>query len=146
MGQARLDYPPNHIEADNRLSWFLGRLDQAYGDDAIYIHLKRNDSKVAASYAKRLFPGGIIPAYGHGIYFPESSDNSNLHIAEDYCNTVNSNIELFLKDKRSKIIFNLENAKQDFEKFWNMIKAEGNFEAAMSEFDTLYNASEDPAS
>lgn len=23
-----LDYPPNHIEADNRLSWFLGRLVQ----------------------------------------------------------------------------------------------------------------------
>ncbi len=27
VGPERLSYPSNHIEADNRLSWFLGRLD-----------------------------------------------------------------------------------------------------------------------
>ena len=30
-GDARLDYPDRHIEADNRLSWLLGRLDRQYG-------------------------------------------------------------------------------------------------------------------
>ncbi len=141
VGPTRLDYPTDHIEADNRLSWFLGRLDQTYGNDAVYIHLKRDNTEVAASYAKRLFTGGIIPAYRHGIYFPKSPNNSNLFVSEDYCDTVNSNIELFLKDKTNKMIFNLENAKQDFKKFWNMIKAEGDFDAAISEFNILHNAS-----
>lgn len=141
VGPTRLDYPKNHIESDNRLSWFLGRLDQTYGNDAVYIHLKRDDTKVAASYAKRLFAGGIIPAYGYGIYFPKSPENSSLFIAEDYCNTVNSNIEHFLKNKTKKMIFNLETAEQDFRKFWDLIGAEGDFNAAMSEFNTLHNAS-----
>ncbi len=143
VGPTHLDYPKNHIEADNRLSWFLGRLDQTYGNDAVYIHLKRDASKVAASYAKRLFAGGIIPAYGHGIYFPKSPDVSSLLIAEDYCDTVNSNIEHFLKDKSNKMVFNLENAEHDFKIFWNMIKAEGDYNAALSEFGILHNASKE---
>ena len=145
-GQTRLDYPSDHIEADNRLSWFLGRLDQKYGNDAMYVHLLRDRSKVAISYAKRLFPGGIIPAYRYGIYFPEPINTPILSIAEDYVDTVNANIELFLKDKRNKMAFNLENAKKDFREFWHFIGAQGDLEAALVEFDTRYNASEDSVS
>jgi len=32
-GPARLDYSARHIEIDNRLAWFLGGLDERYGDD-----------------------------------------------------------------------------------------------------------------
>ncbi|MEJ1383421.1 MAG: hypothetical protein RPV21_03475, partial [Candidatus Sedimenticola sp. (ex Thyasira tokunagai)] len=31
IGDRRLAYPQNHIEADNRLSWLLGRLEHTYG-------------------------------------------------------------------------------------------------------------------
>ena len=41
---ARLGYSENHIEADNRLSWFLGRLDQKFGSEAFYVHLSRDKS------------------------------------------------------------------------------------------------------
>ncbi|HIK35539.1 MULTISPECIES: hypothetical protein [unclassified Thermosynechococcus] len=34
LGEAHLAYPDRHIEVDNRLAWFLGRLDQTYGDRA----------------------------------------------------------------------------------------------------------------
>lgn len=30
-GAARFDYPQSHIEADNRLSWLLGRLNKTFG-------------------------------------------------------------------------------------------------------------------
>ncbi|MES9978612.1 MAG: hypothetical protein ABW107_07665, partial [Candidatus Thiodiazotropha sp. 6PLUC5] len=30
-GDKRIDYPDNHIEADNRLSWILGRIDNKFG-------------------------------------------------------------------------------------------------------------------
>ena len=58
-----------------------------------------------------------------------------------WVDTVNSNIELFLKDKNKKMEFNLENAKQDFQRFWEFIGAEGNIDAALLEFDVTYNAS-----
>ena len=48
-GKQRLNYPENHIEADNRLSWLLGRLDNTYGDDAFYVHLNRNIEDTIAS-------------------------------------------------------------------------------------------------
>ncbi len=52
-GYNRLQYPAHHIEADNRLSWFLGRLENKYGDDAFYVHLKRNIKDTAASLLRR---------------------------------------------------------------------------------------------
>ena len=67
LGDSRFAYPENHIEVDNRLSWLLGRLDRAYGDDAFYVHLRRPDQQVAASFLNR-YRGGIIRAYrGEGI-------------------------------------------------------------------------------
>jgi hypothetical protein len=53
IGNQRLAYPDNHIEADNRLAWFLGRLEAAYGDRAIYVHLRRDPLKTARSFEKR---------------------------------------------------------------------------------------------
>ncbi|MDH3948403.1 MAG: hypothetical protein OEU74_05525 [Gammaproteobacteria bacterium] len=141
LGETRFDYPDNHIEADNRLSWVLGRLDKHYGNNAIYIHLRRNNNDTATSYARRLFPGGIIPAYRNGILQFLPDEISNLSVSLDYCATVNSNIELFLKDKTQKMTFNLENAKHDFLKFWDFIGAEGEIESALAEFNISYNAS-----
>ena len=62
LGKKHFNYPGNHIETDNRLCWFLGRLDEAYGNDAYYVHLKRNTKDVASSFAKR-YSGGIMRAY-----------------------------------------------------------------------------------
>ena len=140
LGDARLAYPDNHIEADNRLSWFLGKLDKQYGDNAIYVHLKRNNNDTATSYAKRLFPGGIIPAYRKGILQHLPDDTPDLSVSLDYCDTVNSNIELFLKDKTRKMEFHLENAKQDFKKFWDFIDAKGDLDSALAEFNIAYNS------
>jgi hypothetical protein len=144
LGEARLAYPDNHIEADNRLAWFLGKLDQQYGNDAVYVHLKRDIHDTANSYARRQFGGGIIPAYRQGILQHLPKDTPDISVALDYCDTVNSNIELFLKDKTQKMTFKLENAKQDFKLFWDLIGASGELEMAVAEFDTAYNASSDP--
>ena len=141
LGEDRLAFPNNHIEADNRLSWYLGKLDKQYGDNAVYVHLRRNNNDTAASYTRRLFPGGIIPAYRKGILQHLPDDIPDLSVSLDYCNTVNSNIELFLKDKTRKMQFKLENAQQYFERFWELINADGNLVSALAEFNTAYNAS-----
>ncbi|WP_404361158.1 hypothetical protein [Methylotuvimicrobium sp. KM1] len=145
LGESRVDYPVDHIEADNRLSWFLGRLDEKYGNNALYIHLKRNDLQTARSYAeKERYHGGIMKAYrGMGILLEIPEDTDPMSIAIDYCDTVNSNINLFLKDKTNKMIVNLENIDQDFRVFWELIKAKGDMEAALSEFKVNYNATKE---
>jgi hypothetical protein len=140
-GPQRFNYPSNHIEADNRLSWFLGRLDQAYGNDAFYVHLQRNTEDTVSSFAKRI-DFGILKAYEQGILMHEQHLLAAEEIARDYLQTVNANIRLFLKDKSRKMAVSLETVKSDFTNFWDSINAQGDLEAALREWDTQYNASE----
>lgn len=143
LGDARFQYPQNHIEADNRLSWFLGRLDRAFGNDAFYVHLRRNRSDTAGSFTGR-YTGGIIRAYRKTILIGLPRDTDAMDVALDYCDTVESNIELFLRDKSNKMDFSLENAGEVFPEFWELIQAEGDLNTALSEFGTAYNASQQP--
>ena len=139
-GFHRFDYPGNHIEADNRLSWLLGRLDEAYGDNAFYVHLNRNAQHTANSFSKRI-DFGILKAYEQGVLLHEQHLKSTLDIANDYITTVDSNIKLFLKDKSNKMDVSLETINADFSKFWKTINAQGDLDKALKEWDTNYNAS-----
>lgn len=143
-GELRLAYPDRHIEADNRLSWFLGRLDRRYGDQAFYLHLKREPADTVSSFARR-GAFGIMRAYRDGILLNAPSGLTDEALAADYLETVESNIELFLKDKPRHMAARLETARQDFRRFWKAIGAEGDLDAALAEFDVRYNSSE-PAS
>ena len=139
-GEARLAYPANHIEADNRLSWLLGRLDQTYGDNAFYVHLQRNHEDTANSFVKRK-DFGIMQAYREGILMGADVKTNVEELASDYLHTVDANISLFLKDKNRTLCFHLETAKEDFRLFWKKIQAEGDLESALRCWDTRYNAS-----
>ena len=139
-GSERLNYAENHIEADNRLSWFLGRLDEAYGDNAYYVHLSRDPLATAESFSRRI-DFGILKAYEQGILMHKTHILSASEIAADYIKTVESNIRLFLKDKSGKMDISLETIKTDFIKFWNNINAQGDLDKALKELDINYNAS-----
>jgi hypothetical protein len=141
LGVERFNYPLQHIEADNRLSWLLGRLDRSYGNNAFYVHLKRNTEATAASYVKRYNNGGIMQSYrGMGILMRLNEATNPMLVAIDYCDTVNSNIEAFLKDKSNKMQFRLEHGKEDFQTFCSWIDAQVDINAALAEFDTCHNA------
>jgi len=140
LGEKRFAYSDNHIEADNRLSWFLGRLDEKYGNDAFYVHLTRTNSEVISSFNKRE-NFGIMKAYKEGILLGGEESQSANNIAEDYINTIESNIHLFLKDKSNKMIFNLASASKDFKTFWQFISAEGDLNSALAEWKISYNKS-----
>ena len=145
LGNKHFTYPPNHIEADNRLSWLLGRLDRAFSRDAVYVHLQRDPDATAASFVRR-YSGGIIRAYRKTILIGLPRSSPPMDVARDYCDTVASNIELFLRDKPRKMVFSMASARQDFRRFWDLIQAEGDLEAALAEFDQHYNASWQPQS
>lgn len=140
-GAQRLAYPDNHIEADNRLAWFLGRLGETYGDQAFYVHLRRHRQDTADSFVRRA-EFGIMKAYREGILMGGQPGQSSMDIALDYIKTVESNIELFLQDKPNTMSFTLENAVDDFHSFWGRIGAHGDYDKAISEWSVNHNASE----
>lgn len=143
----RLDYPDHHIEADNRLSWFLGELDLRFGDDAHYVHLRRDPEAVAASYASRwpkhtmLHDAGIMGAYAHGIFHTTSWPvEQRLEMARSYTSTVTSNIELFLKDKSRVSEIWLETLPHDLARVWKEVGAIGDLDSAVRIASTTHNA------
>lgn len=145
LGTERLAYPDQHIEADNRLSWHIGELDRLYGKEAFYVYLKRERKKVAESSMRRFYqPISIIDSYCGGIKMipPEKLNREErLQACYDYVDTVNANIELFLKDKPHQAVVNLESIAEDFEQLWERIGAQGDVSAALAEFKHAYNAS-----
>lgn len=144
LGAARLAYPPDHIEADNRLSWLLGRLDAAFGDRAAYVHLTRDPEAVAQSYARRA-GYGIIRAYRQDILMGHLAGNRRrdpLDACRDYVATVTANIELFLRDKSQVLPVRLETIRDDFDTFLGWIDASGDLAAARAELSVRHNATE----
>ncbi|MEZ6101298.1 MAG: hypothetical protein R3E01_20395 [Pirellulaceae bacterium] len=140
IGEEHFDYPPDHIESDNRLSWFLGDLDQRFGKDAFFVHLTRDRDYVAQSYARRM-DIGILNGYARGILMEPAADlYSSINLARDYCDTVNHNIEMFLKDKPHRMDVRVESVEVDFRHFWDWIGATGDLDAALAEWDTPHNA------
>jgi hypothetical protein len=139
-GIERLAYPERHIEADNRLSWLLGRLDQTYGDHAFYVHLHRERNATASSFERRS-GYGIMQAYREGILLGAEPDATAHAIALDYLETVERNILLFLKGKTHVMDFHLERAEEYFPTFWKRIGARGDYAAAVAEWQQRYNKS-----
>lgn len=139
VGPDRLRYPSDHIEVDNRLSWFLGRLDERFGDDAFYVHLTREEGLTATSFSHR-WAGrySIIRAYGEGIL--RRKDRSD-EICLDYVRTVNANIAQFLRGRPRTMTIRLEQAANTFPTFWQRIGAEGDLDAAVAEFSVVHNPS-----
>lgn len=140
VGAERLAYPEHHIEADNRLSWLLGRLDAAFGREAFYVHLLRDPEAVAASYATRWKEGvGTLPAaYQRGILHQSPEDR--LDICRDLVATVTANVETFLRDKPLQMTMHLESIGDEFPAFCRAIGAEGDLKAAVAEWSSRYNA------
>lgn len=140
VGEERLDYPEDHIEVDNRLSWFLGQLDERYGNNAYYVHLTRNPTAVGKSYRKRYdLKGSIVRAYREQILLG-ANRATPARCSKAYVHTVNANIALFLKDKKKVMRIEIEKAAEQFPAFWAWIAAEGDFDAALAEFDIMHNA------
>lgn len=138
LGESRLDYPDHHIEIDNRLVWMLGRLDQKFGRDAFYVHMKRNPEATARSYFNRRYGNiTILPAYQRGIL--KRLDRANMDTARDMIETVNTNIETFLKDKPNQMEFKLESAEIDMTRLFDFIGADVDEEVALKEFETRHN-------
>ncbi|MCK4751110.1 MAG: hypothetical protein KAT15_28825 [Bacteroidales bacterium] len=145
LGEDRFRYPDQHIEADNRLVWFPGAMDSAFGSAPVFVHLIRNKEDTVHSYNRRWIKNGsLIRAYCEGIHqiaLHKLDNDRRLEVVGDFYDQVNDNIRHFLRDKEKKITIHIENATEGFSEFWNMIGAEGNLEEALHSFEQRYNRS-----
>ncbi|WP_395694230.1 hypothetical protein [Nocardioides sp.] len=147
IGAARFDYPEQHVEVDNRLSWHLGGLGRAYRDrDVLYVHLRRDPEAVAQSFLKRwdsTFRPSIIRAFGHGIVqrVRDWPEERRIDVCRHYVDTVTVNIEEFLRDRPSMSV-ELETVAADFGRFLDRIGAEGDRAAALAEWGVRHNSSQ----
>lgn len=146
LGPERTEFPDQHIEVDNRLTWLLGRLARRYdGTDVLYVHLRRDPEAVARSFLKRWGgpqKAGILRAYAHGILQrgPEWPEERRIDVCRDYVETVTANIETFCAARPSMTIW-LEHAVEEFPVFLDRIGAEGDVQTAVAEFKVRHNAS-----
>jgi len=107
LADGRFHYPDRHVEADNRLSWFLGELGRRFDDDrTLYVHLTRRRDDVVSSFANRWespFRASIIRAFGHGIVkrSAEWEPQQIREVCAFYVDTVNTNIEEFVRHRNS---------------------------------------------
>lgn len=141
-GPDRFDFGENRVEIDNRLAWFLGRLDAAWGDRAAYVHLSRDAEAVAASFAARAHQG-ILKAYRQDLLARARVRARGVPMIEfcrDYVDTVTRNIELFLRDKPHVLLMRLETMEADFDRLVDWIGAEGDLEAARAELGVVHNS------
>ena len=141
IGKGRFAYPDGHIEVDNRLAWLIGRLEETYGDNAMYVHLVRDPDEVARSHNRAWhLPLALNRAYADGILMSRGRDEAT---CRDMVDTVNANIRLFLRGKTRTMTVHLDRAADDFRAFWEWIDAEGDMDAALAEWAHVYNAAAD---
>lgn len=146
VGASRLDYPQGHIEIDNRLAWFLGGLDERYGDDAYYVYLTRDLDAVARSYLNRWhLTVSIVRAFAQGILMKRDiSASERLDICRHYAEAVDQNIRCFLKDKPNVKFIRLESIQDEFEQFMAWIDAQGDTKKALEEWQVRHNLNKKP--
>lgn len=147
-GCERFAYPDQHIEADNRLSWFLGQLGSRFDErEVFYVHLRRDPEAVALSHLHRWnndpsFRASIIRAFGYGIV-KQTQDWPNqerIAVCRAYVDSVTANVDEFLRHRPSMTMW-LEEAEDAFPVFLDRIGAQGDLERAQAEWTTVHNAS-----
>lgn len=122
----RLDYPDRHIEVDNRLAWFTGSLAREYGyDDAtVWVHLTRDPTRVAESYAERMRVGaGIMPAFASGIIRrrPPRNMRDTLTAARLMITTIDDNIAHLLDTQPCVVRASIEHPHEPFDAMCDML-------------------------
>ncbi len=139
----RLVYPDQHVEVDNRLVWFLGSLDRLYRDtETHYVFLKRDRAKVSESYLRRWFVRqSLVRGFYHSILMRKGDPSPDERaIACDLCiETIEDNIDFFLRGRQNVSVVNVETLRADFATFIERAGVKCDLERAFAELDVTTN-------
>jgi len=135
LNRYSLEYPENHIEVDNRLTWFVGSLAVLY-PEARWVWLRRDPVAAAASYQRKR-PSTAIKLIGA---ICQGRLKGRAILAQKLIRTMEENIAEFLRD-RPHHVCRIERAPKEFPAIWQSLGCTGDLAAAVAEFDHRYNAS-----
>lgn len=141
VGEERFSYPDQHVEADHRLSFFLGDMEVRFPDE-YYVHLRRDREETAASWAARwdsTFRASMIRAFAHGIVMKTADWKDPLEVCRFYVDTVTRNVDRFMAGRRGETIW-LDQAQAVFPGFLERVGAQGDLGAATAEWSVRHNA------
>lgn len=146
LGEEHFAYPLSHIEADNRLSWFLGPLNERFSEKkTLYVHLKRDFEATVDSFVHRLqnsnYRSSIINAFAHGVLMKPGdwSPEEEIEVVRLYVSTIHSNIAEFAKSRESLTV-QLDDDGSSFKFFLNEISAEGDLDLVRRTWQQVHNA------
>lgn len=146
LGEERFNFPEFHIEADNRLTWFLGSLAERFDHKKVlYVHLSRDLEKTVESFVHRLrnsdYRSSIIRAFAHGVLMKPGDwkPEEEVEVARLYVETIHANINEFLKNRK---YFNvsLDDGGKSFNQFLDQISPEGDLDLARKTWLKVHNA------
>ena len=142
---ARLDYPDQHIEVDNRLVWFLGGLGRHFDDtETFYVHLTRDPQQVARSYLERWHINvSIVRHFYHGVLMRKEKPTpaEALDACHEFVTAVDDNISEFLSVRQNWCEVRLEHFAEDFLRFMTQAGLSGDREAMVSVLQQRQNTS-----
>lgn len=146
LGEERFAFPQFHIEADNRLCWFLGPLSERFTDrEVLYVHLKRDYEATVDSFLHRLqnstYRSSMISAFAQGVLMKPGdwTPEEEVEVVRLYVSTIHSNIELFLVTRNS-ITVELDDGGSSFDLVLDQISAEGNLTLTRNTWQQIHNA------
>lgn len=91
----RINYPDNHIELDNRLSFYLPQLTRKYSKkNSLLVIVNRDRNSIAKSYNKRWRKINIMKAFSQGIHMNDLQSN-NIDVCLAYVNYIYETIDYF---------------------------------------------------
>src|SRR5690625_705479 len=128
-----------------RRSSDLGELDERYGAEPLYVHLRRDPVQVARSFARRWEngnPAGIITAFAGALVISPDPwpAERRMEVCRCYVQTVTANIEAFLADKPRQMTVWLDEAEEWLPRLWERIGGRGDLETALKRFEVQHNA------
>jgi len=155
-----LKYPDNHIEVNNRLTWWVGLLDKKF-PDAKYVYLTRDPEAVAISHEKNCMkkPARIIEYWRRTMrmgWKKHKAGNPKLRNerpaivdCREYVAACNGLIEVFLRSpKRNgepRDWFHVDiDDPESFRRFWLWAGLEGDLDKAMDVFNIRTNVRNGP--
>ena len=83
-------------------------------------------------------------SFRNGILWDVDPEADRMDLARDLNLTMNSNIELFLRDKSKAMRINIETAAAAFPAFWAGIGAEGDLAAAVAQLEVRHHQGSSP--
>lgn len=137
-----LKYPDNHIEVNPHLKCCMHEMIDVYSD-AFWVHLVREQEPSVRSIAV-LDDGNTVRRFRdlHGSVIPHDETQAALALWYCYKRDIQFVLEYRVAAEKRLTIY-LETVKQQWRCFWDMIKADGDYDKSLNAWDVIRNSTEE---